>query len=223
MLRASDPEPSPLDDAAKRFFDLLVGIELLVISAPLFGVVGLLIKRDDGGSVFFTQPRLGRGGVPFRMWKFRTMREAAADLRNPDGSTYNADDDPRVTRIGRFLRKTSLDELPQLINVVRGEMSLVGPRPDLVDQLQHYRTEDHARLSVRPGITGWAQVRGRNELSWERRRDLDLEYVRRRSFAFDLAILVRTVPLVLQRRGIFAGRAARLDPTRRAKPTERPS
>jgi lipopolysaccharide/colanic/teichoic acid biosynthesis glycosyltransferase len=137
------------------------------------------------------------------MFKFRTMRQGSADLRNPDGSTFNAADDPRLTRTGSWLRRTSLDELPQLWNVIRGDMSLVGPRPDLPDQLRLYTEADYGRLQVRPGITGLAQVRGRNRLTWQQRREVDLEYVSSRTMWLDLSILARTVPGVLSRRGVF--------------------
>ncbi|MGA3264652.1 MAG: sugar transferase, partial [Terracidiphilus sp.] len=110
---------------------------------------------------------------------------------------------PRVTPVGRWLRKLSLDELPQLINVVRGEMSLVGPRPDVPDALNHYRADDHQRLSVKPGITGWAQIHGRNSLPWERRRDLDIEYIQKRSLWMDIRIVLHTIPMVLLGRGIY--------------------
>jgi undecaprenyl phosphate N,N'-diacetylbacillosamine 1-phosphate transferase len=191
----------------KRAFDLVAASGLLLVGWPLLALVALFIKLDDGGSVFFRQERLGRGGRAFRVWKFRTMRVNAPDLRNSDGSTYNAEDDPRVTRLGRFLRQSSLDELPQLFNVVLGDMSLVGPRPDLIDAPRFYRPQDAARLTVRPGITGWAQVHGRNALEWQARRDLDLEYVARRSFWLDLVILLRTIPVVFGRHGIFSRRA----------------
>jgi lipopolysaccharide/colanic/teichoic acid biosynthesis glycosyltransferase len=137
------------------------------------------------------------------MLKFRTMVANAPDLRNPDGSTYSGADDPRVTPLGRLLRKTSLDELPQLWNVVRGDMSLVGPRPDLPDQSRHYSADDWRRLEVRPGITGLAQVSGRNELPWSERRALDLRYVAGMSLGLDLRILLRTLPGVARSRGVF--------------------
>jgi len=126
----------------------------------------------------------------------------APDLRNPDGSAYSADNDPRVTRMGRFLRRTSLDEIPQLFNVVAGEMSLVGPRPDQVDQLRYYNAAERGKLSVKPGITGLAQVSGRNNISWEQRKRFDLEYVAGQSLTLDLRILLRTVPYVLLRKDI---------------------
>jgi lipopolysaccharide/colanic/teichoic acid biosynthesis glycosyltransferase len=126
----------------------------------------------------------------------------APDIRNSDGSSYCGEDDPRVTPVGRVLRKISFDELPQLLNVIAGHMSLVGPRPDQADQLRFYSAEEKRKLCVRPGLTGLAQVSGRNSITWERRKALDLEYVNKQSFWLDLAILCKTLPYVLLRRGI---------------------
>jgi len=138
----------------------------------------------------------------FTIYKFRTMQTDAPDIRNNDGSTFNSNDDPRVTKAGRILRKTSLDELPQLVNVMKGEMSLVGPRPDPPDAVVNYRPHDFLRLSMKPGMTGWAAIHGRNEIPWQTRRDLDLEYVRDWSFFLDLRILLMTIPYALTGRGV---------------------
>jgi lipopolysaccharide/colanic/teichoic acid biosynthesis glycosyltransferase len=154
--------------------------------------------------VIYKSSRLGYRGQRLEMLKFRTMVVDAGDLRNADGSTYNAPDDPRVTRVGAWLRRTSLDELPQLWNVLRGDMSLVGPRPDLFDQQEHYSSEDFRRLEVKPGITGLAQTRGRNETSWAQRRRLDVEYVDTHSFVGDLGILLKTIPGILRGRGVYS-------------------
>ncbi|MGP8271108.1 MAG: sugar transferase [Terracidiphilus sp.] len=187
----------------KRAFDLAGGALALALASPVMLLCAIAVWLDSGGPVTFTHDRLGLNGKPFRMLKFRSMYRNAADLRNPDGSTFNAQEDPRVTRAGRWLRRTSLDELPQLINVVRGEMSLIGPRPDIPDALNHYRADDHQRLKVKPGITGWAQIHGRNSLAWERRRDLDIEYVRNQSFWMDIRIILYTIPLVMLGHGIY--------------------
>src|SRR5262249_17400265 len=157
-----------------------------MLLAPLMIVIAIAVRVSSKGPAWFRQARLGRGGAPFTLYKFRTMTMNAPDLRNPDGSTYSAPDDPRVTPLGKFLRASSLDELPQIFNVLRGDMSLVGPRPELPDQLRFYSETDKRRLSVRPGITGLAQLSGRNSLSWATRRQFDLEYVERQSFGFDL-------------------------------------
>lgn len=193
----------PYQRIVKRLMDLLGSILALIVLSPLLFLIGLLVRLDSKGPVIFRQRRMGQGGQPFTCCKFRTMVVDAADIRNPDGSTYNAEDDPRVTRVGQLLRRTSLDELPQLLNVLKGDMSLVGPRPDLVDQLSLYRGKDKKRLLVKPGITGWAAIHGRNTLSIERRMDLDVEYVERFSLRLDLEILLRTVPSVLLSEGVF--------------------
>jgi lipopolysaccharide/colanic/teichoic acid biosynthesis glycosyltransferase len=182
----------------KRTLDLSGAGLALLLAAPVMALAALAVRLSSPGPALFRQLRLGLHGKPFWLLKFRSMYVAAPDVRNPDGSAFSAEDDARVTSVGRWLRKTSLDELPQLFNVLRGEMSLVGPRPDPPHALAHYRPQDHARLSVKPGITGWAAVNGRNRIPWEQRRDLDLEYVTRRSFWFDLKILALTVPYALR-------------------------
>jgi undecaprenyl phosphate N,N'-diacetylbacillosamine 1-phosphate transferase len=146
------------------------------------------------------------------MLKFRTMTSGAPDLRNPDGSTYSASDDSRVTPLGRWLRRTSLDELPQLLNVLNGDMSLVGPRPELPDQISQYTAADRRRLDVRPGITGLAQVSGRNALTWQQRRALDVEYVNSMTFSGDVVLLLRTLPSVLGGRGVFGNNGSSARP-----------
>lgn len=187
----------------KRAFDLAGGTLALALAAPVLLLCAIAVWLDSGSPVIFAHDRLGLNGKLFRMLKFRSMYRNAADLRNPDGSTFNSQDDPRVTRVGRWLRRTSLDELPQLINVVHGEMSLIGPRPDIPDALDYYRPVDLQRLQVKPGITGWAQIHGRNSLVWERRRDLDIEYVRNWSIWMDMRILLYTIPLVILGHGIY--------------------
>jgi len=142
----------------KRLIDIVLSLLALFLSWPLFLLIALLIKLDSKGPAIFRQTRVGKEGKLFTCYKFRTMYVNAPDIRNPDGSTFNAEDDPRLTRVGRFLRKTTLDELPQFINVLKGDMSIVGPRPDLPDQVRFY-TEDHKkRLLVKPGMTGWAWI-----------------------------------------------------------------
>ncbi len=171
----------------------------LVALSPLFVVIALLIYIDDKGSPFFKQPpRLGQNGRTFLMYKFRSMKvNAPPDLRSEDGATFNSENDPRVTKLGgNFLRKTSLDELPQIINILKGEMSFIGPRPDLPDQIELYHDEDKKRLTVRPGITGYAQVMGRNSLGFRERFKYDIEYVENYNLLFDLKILIQTVLVV---------------------------
>ncbi len=186
----------------KRFIDFVGSLVFIVLGLPIFLVLWLWIKLDSKGPAVFRQPRAGFRGKPFTCLKFRSMVVDASDLRNEDGSTYNSVDDPRVTRAGRFLRKTSLDELPQLFNVLKGEMSLVGPRPDLVSQIELYDEEGRKKFNVRPGLTGLAQISGRNSISLAKRTEIDVNYVRTRSIWGDLVILWRTVGYVLLRRGI---------------------
>lgn len=182
-------------DPVKRLIDLLVASVLLVVTSPVQAVVAVLVRRDVGSPVLFRQERPGRDGRIFTLVKFRTMRAAAP------GQGVDSDAD-RLSALGRRLRALSLDELPTLVNVVRGDMSLVGPRPLLVEYLDRYTPEQARRHEVRPGITGLAQVSGRNALSWEERFALDVQYVDTRSLRLDLAILLRTVVPVLGRRGI---------------------
>ena len=187
----------------KRATDLAISSLVLALSSPLFLLLLLAVRLDSPSGALFRQARVGRNGKLFTIYKLRTMVANAADLRNPDGSTFNAEDDPRITSVGRFLRRTSLDELPQLVNVLKGDMSLVGPRPDLPDQVRLYPERYRKRLSVRPGITGWAIIHGRNSLPWETRRELDVQYVESYSLWLDCLILLRTVALVLARKGVY--------------------
>lgn len=191
----------------KRLIDLVGAAIALIVFSPLIAAVALAIQLTSAqpfhsNSIIFRQRRLGLSGEPFTFYKFRSMCVDAPDMRNPDGSAYAGQDDPRVTRLGRFIRKTSLDELPQLLNVVKGEMSLVGPRPDQVDQIRYYDETEMRKLLVKPGITGLAQISGRNDISWSRRKALDVRYVDDQSLALDLEILCKTIPFVLLRKGI---------------------
>lgn len=182
----------------KRLFDLVIAVlVLLIFSLPLLVLIALIRVRL-GSPVFFRQMRPGLGGRPFMMVKFRTM----TDARGTDGELLP--DADRLTLFGRFLRSTSLDELPELWNVIKGDMSLVGPRPLLMAYLPLYSPEQARRHEVRPGVTGWAQVNGRNALNWEDKFRLDVDYIDNRSFWFDLKILWLTVRKVLIREGISA-------------------
>jgi lipopolysaccharide/colanic/teichoic acid biosynthesis glycosyltransferase len=191
-----------LGRAWKRSFDLTVAIAALVVLAPLLGLIAIAIKISSRGPVLFTQERIGWQGRTFRIIKFRSMVRNAPYIRNPDGSAYSSGTDLRVTRLGRILRRTSLDEMPQLWNVVRGEMSLVGPRPELAEGTRSYRPADFRRLNVRPGITGWAVVHGRNHVPINMRRDLDAWYADHAGFLLDLKILCKTIATVMVREGI---------------------
>jgi undecaprenyl phosphate N,N'-diacetylbacillosamine 1-phosphate transferase len=186
----------------KRLLDVVLSSLAMLALFPVGCACALAVFLTSPGPVFFKAQRLGRGGRPFWLYKFRSMVVGAPDWRNPDGSAFTSDRDPRVTPVGRFLRHTSLDELPQLWNVLRGDMSLVGPRPDQVDQIHYYTEAEKVKLAVRPGITGLAQISGRNAIAWETRKVLDAEYVRRQSVLLDLVILCRTVPYILKREGV---------------------
>jgi lipopolysaccharide/colanic/teichoic acid biosynthesis glycosyltransferase len=181
---------------AKRLFDVTLSVAGMVVLAPVFIAVALAIRAVLGSPVIFRQTRPGLGGRPFVMYKFRTMDEA----RDERGSALP--DEDRLGRFGRFLRATSLDELPELWNVLAGDMSLVGPRPLLMSYLPLYSDRERRRHEVRPGITGWAQVHGRNQLSWERRFELDAWYVDHRSIWLDLRILWMTAARVARAEGI---------------------
>lgn len=182
----------------KRLFDIVVSSCALILLAPVIAVVAWQVSRQLGSPVLFRQVRPGFDGKPFEMIKFRTMRDAVDETGNP------LPDSARMTPFGSFLRSSSLDELPELWNVLKGDMSLVGPRPLLMEYLRLYSPEQYRRHEVRPGVTGWAQVNGRNALSWEDKFRLDVWYVDNRSFWLDCKILFLTVRRVLVRDGISA-------------------
>ncbi|MCL1797129.1 MAG: sugar transferase [Eggerthellaceae bacterium] len=187
----------------KRFFDLILG--LLALPFVLLATVFLapFIYFEDRGPVFYNAARVGKNGKIFTMYKFRSMKIDSPDLVMPDGSTYNGLDDPRMTRVGQFLRKTSIDELPQFINVLLGTMSVVGPRPDLERETELYQGDEAEKLLVKPGITGHAAVYGRNSLGWHDRLALDVFYVRNLSFLLDTKIFFKTFVAVLSQKGVF--------------------
>lgn len=188
----------------KRLIDILGSGLLLSLLAPVMLACAASVKVSSPGPVLFKQERLGLGGIRFTLFKFRTMELGAPDLRNPDGSAFSSSTDRRVTKVGNFLRRTSLDELPQLVNIFRGDMSLVGPRPDQIDQLQYYTPLELRKLEAKPGLTGLAQINGRNSISWKQRKELDVVYVEQQSMLLDLSILCKTIPYVLQRRNLHA-------------------
>ena len=187
----------------KRLLDIITGIIALPFVAVSFLIIAILIKREDKGPLFYNAPRIGRDGQVFTMYKYRTMCVDAPDIKESDGSTYNAPDDPRLTKVGVMLRRTSLDEFPQVINVLKGDMSFVGPRPDLADEVALYSGEESLRLSVRPGISGYAQVYGRNAIPWRERLALDVVYIKRQSLILDARIFFKTFAVVLLQKGIF--------------------
>ncbi|CAO3310403.1 MULTISPECIES: sugar transferase [unclassified Pseudomonas] len=182
----------------KRLFDVVAAVAGLVLLSPVIAIVAMLVRRKLGSPVLFRQVRPGIHGKPFEMVKFRTMRDAVDSQGNP------LPDSQRMTRFGSFLRSSSLDELPELWNVVKGDMSLVGPRPLLMEYLSLYDAEQRRRHDVRPGVTGWAQINGRNALSWEEKFKLDVWYVDNRTFGLDLKILFLTIKKVIVKDGISA-------------------
>ena len=187
---------------AKRALDLVGATALLVLSSPLMALAALLIRLESRGHPIYKQRRVGRHGRPFEIYKFRTMVDGAEYVGA--GLAVN-EGDPRITRVGHLLRRWSLDELPNLVNVVRGEMSLVGPRPTIQVQVDRYTPHQRRRLEVKPGITGWAQVNGRTSLPWHERIELDVWYVDHRSLLLDVRILLRSLRLVFEGYGLYKG------------------
>jgi lipopolysaccharide/colanic/teichoic acid biosynthesis glycosyltransferase len=189
---------------ARRAIDIAVAAVLLLLTAPLLALAVLAIRIESRGRAFYRQRRAGKDGQSFDVFKLRTMVDGAE--HTGAGLAVNAGD-ARITRVGALLRRTSLDELPNLLNVLRGEMSLIGPRPTLPVQVEQYSARQRRRLEVKPGITGWAQVHGRASLPWSERIELDLYYIEHRSLALDLKILARTPAMVLGGAGLYKGRA----------------
>ena len=187
----------------KRACDLVVGVVALPFVLLAIAILAPLIHFEDKGPVFYNAPRVGLGGRDFTMYKLRSMKVNAPDLVMEDGSTYNGADDPRMTRVGAFMRKTSLDEMPQFLNVLKGDMSVVGPRPDLRRETELYQGDEHLKLTVKPGITGYAAVYGRNSLPWHDRLALDVFYVRNVSFALDAKVFFKTFATVFKQEGVF--------------------
>lgn len=187
----------------KRLFDIIVGFFGILVFAFVFIFVAPAIYFTDKGPIFYNAERIGKDGKLFKMYKFRSMYVNAPDIRLADGSTYNGEDDPRVTKIGKFLRKTSLDEIPQLINVFLGDMSLIGPRPDPPDWLEKYPEDIKVFLTVRPGITGYSQAYFRNSADGELKMYNDAFYAKKCSFWFDVKILFKTVAVVFMQENTY--------------------
>ena len=192
--------PRKLQLAIKRVLDVTAAFWGLVIMVPLFALVALCVYLDSPGNIFFKLRVAGRNGKAFDQWKFRTMVQNARDTAHRFETSAT---DPRITRTGRFLRRWSIDELPQLWNVLRGEMSFVGPRPTFLEITERYSSEQARRLQMRPGLTGLAQLQGRNLIPWERRISLDISYIENFSLWLDAKILCRTIPLLLRGTGVY--------------------
>ncbi|MBC7288013.1 MAG: sugar transferase [Armatimonadetes bacterium] len=210
-LTLAPPEPdNRIYLAAKRALDVIGAIAGILMCLPLWVIVAILIKLDSRGPVLFWQTRVGENGRPFRFCKLRTMyvdaeqrKAALAQFNEMGGPVFKMRNDPRITRVGRYLRKYSIDETPQLIHVLLGQMSLVGPRPPLIDEVAKYEPWQTERLSVTPGLTCTWQVSGRNEIPFERWVIMDIDYIRRRNFWLDLVLLLKTIPAVISGRGAY--------------------
>jgi exopolysaccharide biosynthesis polyprenyl glycosylphosphotransferase len=208
--RAGFLRGEPYRRLVKRPLDVAASLVGLLLLSPVFLVLAIIIKLDSRGSVFFRQQRVGKDGSTFDFYKFRSMVQEAEELKKRllhlnevDGPAFKISDDPRVTRIGKLMRRTSIDELPQLWNVLRGDMSLVGPRPPLPCEVEHYETWQREKLRVVPGITCLWQISGRSHIGFTEWMRLDIEYIRKQSFGLDLKILARTLPAVVSRRGAY--------------------
>jgi lipopolysaccharide/colanic/teichoic acid biosynthesis glycosyltransferase len=198
--------------ANRRFIDIAGALFALVAGAPFLLLIAILIRLEGGGPVLFSQTRIGKNGQPFKLLKFRSMiadaEKLAHELRKHNkhgesGILFKMENDPRVTPIGRFLRRHSLDEIPQFINVLRGEMSLVGPRPPVPSEVKNYSARHLRRLTVKPGLTGLWQVSGRSDIDFEHMVDLDLQYIRTRNLFGDIALMIRTIPVVTHAEGAY--------------------
>ncbi|CAM4235502.1 sugar transferase [Lacicoccus alkaliphilus] len=187
----------------KRVLDFIFSLLLLPVFIPIVIIFGLMIYSQDKGPIFYNANRLGMNGKIFKMYKFRSMKVDAPDLRNEDGSTFNAEDDPRLTNIGKFIRKTSIDETPQLLNIIKGDMSFVGPRPDLPEQYKLYEGNEKRKLEVRPGVTGYNQAYFRNTIPWKQRIKNDIYYIDKLTFMLDLIIIFKTILTVISRENVF--------------------
>ena len=187
----------------KRLFDLIFAAIALPFWLIILIVIGPIIYFQDKGSIFYNAPRLGKDGKIFKMYKFRSMKMNAPDLRNEDGSTFNAEDDPRLTSIGKFIRKTSLDETPQLLNILKGDMSIIGPRPDLPEHFEMYEDNESRKIEVRPGVTGYNQAYFRNTIPWKERIKNDIYYIDHLTMWMDIKIFFKTAVSVLKREAVF--------------------
>ena len=187
----------------KRVFDLIIGLLALPFVLFVTLIMAPIIYLNDKGPIFYNASRIGKNGKPFKMYKFRSMMVNAPDIRNEDGSTYNGDDDPRVTKIGRFMRKTSIDELPQFFNVLLGDMSLIGPRPDPLDDMDIYTEYQKKKLAVRPGITGYNQAYYRNSVEQNEKFEHDVYYAENISFVLDVKIFFKTIATVLTHDSVY--------------------
>ena len=187
----------------KRTFDFILALIALPFWLIILIIIGPIIYFQDKGSIFYNAPRLGKDGKIFKMYKFRSMKINAPDIRNEDGSTYNGEEDPRLTKIGKFIRKTSIDELPQILNVLLGDMSFVGPRPDLPEAVELYGETEKRKLEVKPGISGYNQAYYRNSIEAQKRWENDVYYVDNLTMLLDIKIFFKTISCILVRKNVF--------------------
>jgi len=190
----------------KRIFDLIFSISALPFLFIIFLILSPIIYFEDKGPVFYNAPRLGKHGKVFKMYKFRSMKVNAPDLRNDDGTTFNSEDDSRLTKIGKLIRKTSIDEAPQLVNVLKGDMSIIGPRPDLPEHRELYEGNEERKLEIRPGVTGYNQAYFRNTVPWKERIYNDIYYIDHLSWWLDMKIFLKTAISVLKGENIFVSK-----------------
>lgn len=203
------PAPKPVYEVCKRIFDVVMSTFALIVLSPLFLVVAILIKRQDGGPVFFKQTRLTKDAKEFGMYKFRSMcidaeskLDALMDQNEMEGPAFKMENDPRITKVGRFIRKTSIDELPQLINIIKGEMSIIGPRPPLVREVKEYTPYQMHRLDVKTGLACYRECYGRSNIhNFDEWVESDLQYIRERSMLTDIKVVLKTIKVVLTGEG----------------------
>jgi len=192
------PKLQAANDIAKRIIDIAISISALFCIAPFWAAIAILIKLDSKGPVFYTHTRVGKNSKEFNCYKFRSMRVDADPHKLAD-----SEEDPRITKLGKFLRKTSLDETPQILNVLLGDMSIVGPRPALPVQVKHFSDEEKHKLDVKPGLTGWTQVNGRNSIPYEKRMELDVWYARNANVLLDLWIILKTIKVLIMEDSVY--------------------
>jgi len=188
----------------KRLFDVLISLIAIPFFLILLLIVAPIIYFSDRGSIFYNANRLGKDGKIFKMYKFRTMKMNAPDLRNADSSTFNSENDSRLLKIGKILRKTSIDEIPQIFNVLKGEMSIIGPRPDLPEHMNEYINDEVRKLEVRPGITGLNQAYYRNAIPWKERIKKDIEYIDNLTLILDIKFIYRTFIILIKRNNVYS-------------------
>ena len=200
----AEPEEKKWYQLSKRILDITISVITLLVLMPVFLIIACAIKLDSKGPVFYSQTRVGKNGKHFRMFKFRSMVKDADKklheiyhLNEKDGPVFKLSNDPRVTRVGQFIRRTSIDELPQFVNILRGDMAVVGPRPSLIKEVNQYTPYQAQRLNVTPGLTCYWQISGRSNLSFQEWVELDLKYINERGLATDIKIILKTIPAVL--------------------------